>query len=281
VAAVAFSDAVNIGVSSASPLALKARDTFPIGSRNVPRLAPETSLCSKLLSLEILAISLGDEFRRLKSFLACLVVMGTLFFQVGCSMPLKQHYAFLNPLNSIDVKIRAVYEANIEHATKAIELNPKYAADYYERAFFYSKLGKFEEASRDFAKAVKLNPEYFFIFMSWHPVMPNNDMVDAAVFNAFFGVIKASQHYGLRHKAAEVFVCANNAKFIDLVIPKLKDPSWQARETAILFLGKLSAKFDKPELAKVLIPMLRDINPQVRKAAAGALKSKDKRILKK
>ena len=59
-------------------------------------------------------------------------------------------------------------------------------------------------------------------------------------------------------------------------MPKLKDSSWQARETATLFLGKLSGKFDKPEVTKSLVPMLRDSVPQVREAAVLSLGDKVK-----
>ena len=49
----------------------------------------------------------------------------------------------------------------IEYYTKAIELDPEYAAAYCGRGFaYYTKSGDYQEAIDDFTKAIELNPEY-------------------------------------------------------------------------------------------------------------------------
>ncbi|MHB8155015.1 MAG: HEAT repeat domain-containing protein, partial [Candidatus Omnitrophota bacterium] len=88
--------------------------------------------------------------------------------------------------------------------------------------------------------------------------------------------VKNPHHYERRYEAAEMFAYTNNVKFTDVVTLKLKDPSWQVRETATLFLGKHSGKFDKPEVVKSLIPMLKDNHPRVQEAAALSLRDKVK-----
>ena len=51
------------------------------------------------------------------------------------------------------------YEEAIKNFAKAIELNPKDAAAYYNRGNAYGKLGTYEEAIRDYDKAIELNPK--------------------------------------------------------------------------------------------------------------------------
>ena len=52
------------------------------------------------------------------------------------------------------------YEA-IDDFTKAIELDPQNALAYYNRGFaYYTKSGDYQEAIDDFTKAIELNPEY-------------------------------------------------------------------------------------------------------------------------
>ena len=44
--------------------------------------------------------------------------------------------------------------------TKAIELDPDYAAAYYNRGFAYGKLGQYQRGIEDFDKAIQLDPDY-------------------------------------------------------------------------------------------------------------------------
>ena len=50
---------------------------------------------------------------------------------------------------------RAIEDYNI-----AIDLNPKYAAAYYNRGLVYNNKDDFDAAIEDFSKAIDLNPEY-------------------------------------------------------------------------------------------------------------------------
>ncbi|MHB8155016.1 MAG: PIG-L family deacetylase, partial [Candidatus Omnitrophota bacterium] len=174
--------------SSASPLVSRG-GTFPISYRNVPGLDSEmfplglgACVGGRLGSRRMFFLETPDDrhmrnllrynykinasspvffkegFRKVKSFAAYLVTAGMLFTQLGCGIPL----AVLNPLGSIDTKLKAMYNIHIERATKTIELNPEYAEGYYSRAAYYVQLKKFEEARQDYAKAIELNPQYLF-----------------------------------------------------------------------------------------------------------------------
>lgn len=52
------------------------------------------------------------------------------------------------------------YQQSAEAYSKAIELNPKYAAAYCGRGLAYGGLGGHERAIEDFGKALKLNPKF-------------------------------------------------------------------------------------------------------------------------
>ncbi|GHV59280.1 hypothetical protein FACS1894103_2360 [Campylobacterota bacterium] len=48
----------------------------------------------------------------------------------------------------------------IEHFTRAIELDPKYAEAYYRRGWSYEMLGDHETAIADHTRAIELDPNY-------------------------------------------------------------------------------------------------------------------------
>ena len=52
------------------------------------------------------------------------------------------------------------YEKAIYHHTKAIELNPNFAAAYYNRGFVYNSKGDFDTAIQDFNTAIELIPNF-------------------------------------------------------------------------------------------------------------------------
>ena len=55
---------------------------------------------------------------------------------------------------------RGDYEKAISHHTKAIELNPNFAAAYYNRGFSYNSKGDFDTAIQDFNTVIELNPNF-------------------------------------------------------------------------------------------------------------------------
>jgi len=332
----------NLGITSlirkvesscaASPL---AGDTLPIGFRNVPRLASETSLLgacvggkgsarklpsSKVVASPILGwtgfseakaknidtpkyvfnmqssrqeisyegtnlrirgpprsfagspISYSGIFRRIKEFLMYALMVCLISIQAGCTTLI-----LMNPWSSMDTKIKVVsFDKSIKRATEIIQLNPEYAEGYYNRAIYYAQIGKLEEARQDYAKAIELNPQYFFALLAGQSLMPKDEKMKGIAVDAFFSGLKDDRYYTWRYVAADMFASANNAKFNDFITSKLNDPSWRARETATLFLGKLSAKFERPEAARSLVPMLKDDKPEVREAAVLSLGDKVK-----
>lgn len=52
------------------------------------------------------------------------------------------------------------YKEAVECASKAIELAPKAAISYTDRAFAYQQLGEFENALKDLDEAIKLDPKH-------------------------------------------------------------------------------------------------------------------------
>ena len=48
----------------------------------------------------------------------------------------------------------------IEDCDKAIELNPKLAEAYFNRALAYGNLGNHRQAIKDYDRAIELNPGY-------------------------------------------------------------------------------------------------------------------------
>ena len=52
------------------------------------------------------------------------------------------------------------YQEALNAFTKAIELNPQYAAAYIGRGLAYGELGNHKQAINDFNKAIELNPQY-------------------------------------------------------------------------------------------------------------------------
>ena len=52
------------------------------------------------------------------------------------------------------------YQQAIKDFTKAIELNPQYAMAYYNRGLTYGRnLGNYQQAIKDYTKAIQLNPQ--------------------------------------------------------------------------------------------------------------------------
>lgn len=65
---------------------------------------------------------------------------------------------------------RVFHEAAIDSCTKAIEKNPKNAAEYYgKRAFAYFMLGRYQDAISDYSKLIELNPKNFeyYVRRTW------------------------------------------------------------------------------------------------------------------
>ena len=52
------------------------------------------------------------------------------------------------------------YDSAIEALTKAIELNPNYAAAYNNRGNAYRDNGNFDRAIADYTKAIELKPDF-------------------------------------------------------------------------------------------------------------------------
>jgi len=48
----------------------------------------------------------------------------------------------------------------VEDYNKAIELNPKYADAYYNRAIAYKAQSNTKKAIKDYTKAIEINPNY-------------------------------------------------------------------------------------------------------------------------
>ena len=51
------------------------------------------------------------------------------------------------------------YEQSIDQYNKALEMDPQYAAAWYNRAVCYHRLGKYENMFSDMEKAISLDPE--------------------------------------------------------------------------------------------------------------------------
>jgi tetratricopeptide (TPR) repeat protein len=185
--------------------------------------------------------------------------------------------AFANPLSSSEEKFKAVYNRSIEISTKAIERNPESAGNavhYFNRGIKYVCAGKFEQARQDLTKAIELDPQYSFSLIPGVLGVSQDEKMANIAFDIFFNAVKDPRHYAWRHAAAEI--SGKDARFTQMVIPKLKDPSWQVRETAVLFLDKSLGSADNPEVVKSLVPLLRDNAVQVREAVALSLRGKVK-----
>ena len=53
-----------------------------------------------------------------------------------------------------------LYDVAISYYTKAIELNPDYAAAYYNRGTAYARQENYDQADSDYTQAIELNPKY-------------------------------------------------------------------------------------------------------------------------
>jgi tetratricopeptide (TPR) repeat protein len=53
----------------------------------------------------------------------------------------------------------AITSRRLRIFSKAIELNPQYAAPYHERGVAYVSLGNYQQAIKDFSKAIELEPQ--------------------------------------------------------------------------------------------------------------------------
>ena len=58
------------------------------------------------------------------------------------------------------------YDRAIAHFTKAIELNPDFAAAFHSRAYAYYSIDDYDHAIADYTKAIQLNPDFAAAFHS-------------------------------------------------------------------------------------------------------------------
>jgi tetratricopeptide (TPR) repeat protein len=56
------------------------------------------------------------------------------------------------------------YDRAIAHFTKAIELNPDFAAAFHSRAYAYYSIDDYDHAIADYTKAIQLNPDFAAAF---------------------------------------------------------------------------------------------------------------------
>ena len=56
------------------------------------------------------------------------------------------------------------YDEALKDYDKAIELDPNYTFAYNNRGLAFYKLDKFEEALKDYDKAIELDPSYTFVY---------------------------------------------------------------------------------------------------------------------
>jgi tetratricopeptide (TPR) repeat protein len=202
--------------------------------------------------------------QKIKSFVIYLLMAGMLFMQEGCAIPLRQQITIISPFSSPKEKFMAAYHVSIKSATKYIERYPC-AGSYYSRGLLYAHINKFEEAKQDFAKAIELDPQYSLHLLVHGLIISQDVKIGSFAVNTFLNAVKDPRYYVLRHEAAEIF--GKTDTFINFAILRLKDPSWQVRETAVLFLDKS----DMAEAVEALIPLLKDNDVRVCEVTALSL----------
>ena len=67
---------------------------------------------------------------------------------------------FSNLQDQTPVTNRIVFYRYVNHIKTLLELNPEYVDAYYNRGIAYYGLNKYDEAFKDYGKAIELDPEY-------------------------------------------------------------------------------------------------------------------------
>jgi tetratricopeptide (TPR) repeat protein len=78
---------------------------------------------------------------------------------------------------------KRLYKKVIPDLTKAIELNPRDARLYYDRAIFYGYLGKHRKAISDYTKLIELNPKDDLAYKTRGIAYAEKGQYDKAIFD--------------------------------------------------------------------------------------------------
>lgn len=78
---------------------------------------------------------------------------------------------------------KRLYKKAVSDLTKAIELNPRDARLYYERAIFYGYIGQARKAISDYTKLIELNPKDDLAYNSRGIAFAENGQYDKAIFD--------------------------------------------------------------------------------------------------
>lgn len=73
------------------------------------------------------------------------------------------------------------YEEAIKQFTKAIEVDPKFDKAYYDRALCYVRMNKFDESLPDYNKAIEVNPNYSVALVGRGRLLHHKKMIKEAL----------------------------------------------------------------------------------------------------
>lgn len=96
--------------------------------------------------------------RKLAVWLIVMLIAALAMSVVGCGGPEEGTAEwYLDRGNELAEEGR--YEEAIEEYTKAIEIDPDYAAAYNNRGYAYDELGEYQQAIDDYTKAIEIDPD--------------------------------------------------------------------------------------------------------------------------
>jgi Flp pilus assembly protein TadD len=82
---------------------------------------------------------------------------------------------------AIDFAKKGHYDRAIALFSKALEINPRYAEAYNNRAFAYSDIHKFDKAISDYTKAIEIKPMYAAAYNNRGVAYENKGQYDKAI----------------------------------------------------------------------------------------------------
>ena len=83
----------------------------------------------------------------------------------------------------ISFEKKGQYDQAIKDYTKAIEVNPRFAGAYSNRGRAYDKEGQFDQAIKDFTKAIEVNPRFAGAYYNRGLAYKHKDQYDQAIID--------------------------------------------------------------------------------------------------